>query len=245
VGASGATSAIAVFFGGSENASKNKVAGRSHKLIAAVNIRTVPHWQCAAGTEAACSQLRARAIRGHTGAVFSTENSPVPLAMPSDQVGDAERRAASAGLAVARYGQPPSLRVVAPAFCASRMMGRTFAAYLSASAFIAYTAPLRATWSLGLPRNATGLCLQLWPGIHRVRALAGLHLNELAVDLEPLCLEIITRWLQASLARCQCHARCLSNVGGMVSSMKSLSVSASNGLRSILKFVGAALAASL
>ena len=42
-----------------------------------------------------------------------------------------------------------SLRVVAPAFCASRMMGSTFAAYLPASAFTASTAPLRATWSFG------------------------------------------------------------------------------------------------
>ena len=31
--------------------------------------------------------------------------------------------------------------------------GRTFAAYLSASAFTASTAPLRATWSVGLPRE--------------------------------------------------------------------------------------------
>jgi hypothetical protein len=40
--------------GAGENASKNKVAGRSQKLIAAASIRTVPHWQCATGTEAAC-----------------------------------------------------------------------------------------------------------------------------------------------------------------------------------------------
>jgi hypothetical protein len=33
-------------FGGGDNASKNKVAGRSHKLIAALSIGTVPHWRC-------------------------------------------------------------------------------------------------------------------------------------------------------------------------------------------------------
>jgi hypothetical protein len=38
------------------------------------------------------------------------------------------------------------------------MMGRTFAAYLSASPFTAATAPLRATWSLGLPTVPSG-CL--------------------------------------------------------------------------------------
>ena len=37
-------------------------------------------------------------------------------------------------------------------------MGRTFAAYLSASPFTAATAPLRATWSLGLPTVPSG-CL--------------------------------------------------------------------------------------
>jgi hypothetical protein len=45
-----------------------------------------------------------------------------------------------------------SLSVLAPAFCASRMIGRTFAANLSASAVTACTALLRATESLGLPR---------------------------------------------------------------------------------------------
>jgi len=52
----------------------------------------------AAGTEAACPQLMARAIREHTGAVFSTEKSPVPLAMPSGQaemLTDVQHRLAS------------------------------------------------------------------------------------------------------------------------------------------------------
>jgi hypothetical protein len=40
-----------------------------------------------------------------------------------------------------------SLKVRAPAFCASRMIGSTLATYLSASAF---TALLRAMWSRGL-----------------------------------------------------------------------------------------------
>jgi len=44
------------------------------------------------------------------------------------------------------------LRVRAPAFWASRMIGNTLAAYLSASAFTASTAFLRAMWSRGLPR---------------------------------------------------------------------------------------------
>jgi len=44
MGANGTTSAILGFDGG-ENASKNKVAGRSQKSIAAVSIRAVPHWQ--------------------------------------------------------------------------------------------------------------------------------------------------------------------------------------------------------
>src|SRR5882724_1802752 len=43
-------------------------------------------------------------------------------------------------------------RDVAPAFCASRMMGRTLAANLSAEAVTISTALLRATWSFGLPR---------------------------------------------------------------------------------------------
>ena len=72
------TSAIAGFFGGGENASKNKVAGRSHKSIAAVSIRTVPHWRCAAGTEAAGTQLTAPAIREHTGAVSSLPGPQCP-----------------------------------------------------------------------------------------------------------------------------------------------------------------------
>jgi hypothetical protein len=45
-----------------------------------------------------------------------------------------------------------SLSVFAPAFCASRMMGSTLAANLSAPAVTASTALLRAIWSLGLPR---------------------------------------------------------------------------------------------
>ena len=44
-----------------------------------------------------------------------------------------------------------SVRVVAPAFCASLMMGRTLAANLSAEAVTVSIALLRATWSLGLP----------------------------------------------------------------------------------------------
>ena len=35
--------------------------------------------------------------------------------------------------------------------------------------------------------------LQLGAAIHRVRALAGLHLNELAEDLEPLCLSEVVQ----------------------------------------------------
>ena len=45
-----------------------------------------------------------------------------------------------------------SLSVVAPAFCASRIMGRTFAANLLALEITASTALLRATWSFGLPK---------------------------------------------------------------------------------------------
>src|ERR1700738_4830367 len=45
-----------------------------------------------------------------------------------------------------------SLKVAAPAFCASRMMGSTLPANLSASVVTASSAPLRATESLGLPR---------------------------------------------------------------------------------------------
>jgi hypothetical protein len=45
-----------------------------------------------------------------------------------------------------------SLRVAAPAFCASRMIGSTLAANLSASVVTASSALLRATESLGLPR---------------------------------------------------------------------------------------------
>jgi hypothetical protein len=45
-----------------------------------------------------------------------------------------------------------SLRVRVPAFCASRMIGMTFAE-LSASAFTASTVLLRAAWSLGFPRR--------------------------------------------------------------------------------------------
>ena len=41
------------------------------------------------------------------------------------------------------------------------------------------------------------------------------------------------------------HARCFNNFGGVISSINSLRVSASNGLRSILRFGGTALAASL
>jgi hypothetical protein len=41
--------------------------------------------------------------------------------------------------------------VFAPALCASLMTGRTFAAWRSASAFTV-AAPLRVSWSLGLPR---------------------------------------------------------------------------------------------
>jgi hypothetical protein len=45
-----------------------------------------------------------------------------------------------------------SLRVAAPAFCASRMIGSTLAANLSASAATASSALLQAAESLGLPR---------------------------------------------------------------------------------------------
>jgi hypothetical protein len=66
VGANGMNSAT-TGFGAGENASKNKVAGRSQKLIAAASIGTVPYWQCATGTEAACQQFTAQAIRERTG----------------------------------------------------------------------------------------------------------------------------------------------------------------------------------
>ena len=50
-------------------------------------------------------------------------------------------------------GSAISRGVRAPAFWASRVIGRTLAAYLLASDFTASTALLRAAWSLGLPRE--------------------------------------------------------------------------------------------
>ena len=70
VGTNGMNSAT-TGFGAGQNASKNKVAGRSQKLIAAASIGTCSSWQCATGTEAARQQFTAQAIREHTGAVFT------------------------------------------------------------------------------------------------------------------------------------------------------------------------------
>jgi hypothetical protein len=94
----------------------------------------------------------ARAIREHTGAVFSPSIPPKIAqfllqcrAVEAEMLTDVQHWLAL----LSRDMDNTPLSIVAPAFCASRMMGRTFAAYLSASAFTAYTAPLRTTWSTG------------------------------------------------------------------------------------------------
>src|SRR6516162_10161171 len=64
VGANGMNSAT-TGFGAGENASKNKVAGRSQKLNAAVSIRTVPHGSVRQERRQRASNFTAQAMGEH------------------------------------------------------------------------------------------------------------------------------------------------------------------------------------
>jgi hypothetical protein len=58
---------MAAGFDAGTNASKNSVAGRSQKSIAALSIRDIPPQFGSERTERGCLQLPPRAIRAHTG----------------------------------------------------------------------------------------------------------------------------------------------------------------------------------